>query len=130
MDVKETRAYIYAKKCSRDKSGEVGRYVKKQALAWVKIADGKDKNSYVSEKEITRLYSLLKVIVHPDLGVSMYEGLEDYSMLFLTAVFCTLKNDGERRYTTALMEIARKNHKTFVSAVDFAFSILLYTSSR
>lgn len=124
MDVKETRTYIYAKKCSRDNSGKVGRYVKKQALAWVKIADGKDKKSYVSEKEITRLYSLLKVIVHPDLGVSMYEGLEDYSMLFLTAVFCTLKNDGERRYTTALLEIARKNHKTFVSAVAFIISML------
>lgn len=129
MTIKETRAYKYAAWCVRDRTGRVGGYVKKQAREWLKIADGRNKSAYISEKELKRLNALLHVIIHPDLGVSMYDGLEDYAMFFLTAVFCTVRaSDGKRLYNTALLEIARKNYKTFVSGV--AFIITMVTEKR
>lgn len=63
--------------------------------------------------------------MHPDLGHSMYEGLEDYAVLFIYALFCTKRrSDNLRYYETGLLEIARKNFKTFTSAVIFIIGLL------
>ena len=63
--------------------------------------------------------------MHPDLGHSMYEGLEDYAVLFIYALFCTKRrSDGLRYYETGLLEIARKNFKTFTAAVIFIIGLL------
>ena len=63
--------------------------------------------------------------MHPDLGHSMYEGLEDYAVLFIYALFCTKRrSDSLRFYETGLLEIARKNFKTFTSAVIFIIGLL------
>lgn len=65
-------------------------------------------------------------MLHPDLGVTMDEGLEPYAALLITAVFCTRRtNDNRRYYTTALLEICRKNFKTFTSAVIFIIGLLI-----
>ncbi|WP_296613238.1 terminase TerL endonuclease subunit [Ruminococcus sp.] len=64
-------------------------------------------------------------MIHPDLGCPMYDGLEDYAMLFIYALFCTrLTSTGVRYYITGLLEIARKNFKTFTSAVIFIIGLL------
>ena len=64
-------------------------------------------------------------MVHPDLNCPMYDGLEDYAWLLITAVFCTkMKSDNTRYYQTALLEICRKNFKTFTSAVVFIIAML------
>lgn len=64
-------------------------------------------------------------MVHPDLQCSMYDGLEDYAWFLIVAVFCTLRRSDDRRfYQTALLEIARKNFKTFNSAVIFILGML------
>ena len=56
----------------------------------------------------------------------MYEGLEDYAVLFIYALFCTKRrSDGLRYYETGLLEIARKNFKTFTSAVIFIIGMLI-----
>ena len=61
----------------------------------------------------------------PDLGHSMYEGLEDYAVLFIYALFCTKRrSDSLRYYETGLLEIARKNFKTFTAAVIFIIGLL------
>lgn len=63
--------------------------------------------------------------MHPDLRCSMYEGLEDYAILFIYALFCTkCRSDDLRYYETGLLEIARKNFKTFTSAVIFIIGLL------
>lgn len=55
----------------------------------------------------------------------MYEGLEEYAMLFIYALFCTKRRKDKRRYyETGLLEIARKNFKTFTSAVIFIIGLL------
>lgn len=113
-----------------DKANEkVGKYIKKQAAAWKFIADGEDEEAYVDEKTYRKVCKLLKIMVHPDLKCSIYDGLEDYAWFLITAVLCTkLKNEDEldiRYYVTALLEIARKNFKTFNSAVIFILLMLI-----
>lgn len=125
MTIEESRAYRYAKWCTERNNRRVGRYVKLQARRWLKIADGKHKSAYVGEKAYRKICRLLKLMVHPDLSCSMYEGLEDYAWFLVTAVFCTRRRaDNRRFYQTALLEIARKNFKTFNSAVIFLLGML------
>lgn len=103
----------------------MGVYVKRQAVLWLEIADGSFPGAYVQEKSWKKITKLLKLIIHPDLGCSMYEGLEDYAVLFIYAIFCTRRqSDDCRYYETGLLEIARKNFKTFTAAVIFIIGLL------
>ena len=123
--INESKAYQYAQWAAKPKNRKAPRYVKLQAKAWLKIADGRDKEAYVDEKAYKRICKILKLMVHPDLKCSMYEGLEDYAWWMITAVFCTkdLKTK-YRYYQTVLLEISRKNFKTFNSAVIFIIGML------
>lgn len=123
--IEDSRAYAYAKWCERKSNRKVGKYVKLQAKAWLRIADGRHRKAEVSEKAYRKICKLLRLMVHPDLGCSMYDGLEDYAWFLIVAVFCTVRrDDGRRWYQTALLEIARKNFKTFNSAVIFLIGML------
>lgn len=111
--------------CAEPSNNYVGQYVKKQAVQWLDIADGNSSDAYVCEKRWKKITKLLKIMMHPDLGCSMYEGLEEYAMLFIYALFCTKRRKDKRRYyETGLLEIARKNFKTFTSAVIFIIGLL------
>ncbi len=126
--VKDTKAYTYAKWCVEQENKKVGKYVKKQAAQWLEIADGTSEEAYVDELAAEKICKLLRLIQHPDLNCSMSDGLEDYAWFLIIAVFCTKKRDEKGRniryYTTVLLEIARKNFKTFVSAVIFILLLL------
>ena len=130
--VKNTKAYEYALFCANNKDRKVPKYVKKQAIQWLDIVEGKNEEAYVDEKEIKKIINILKLMIHPDLRCPMDEGLEDYAWFLIIATLCTkLKNDSNldiRYYETALLEIARKNFKTFNSAVIFI--ILLITDKQ
>lgn len=124
-NIQESRAYQYCSWCTDESNHYIGIYVHKQALLWRKIADGEDDEAYIDEKQVRKITKLLKIIQHPDLGCSMYEGLEDYAMFFIYALFCTrYRSDNTRYYQTGLLEIARKNFKTFTSAVIFIIGLL------
>ncbi len=126
QDIKASRAYIYALWAADDNNDKVGRYVRLQCREWLNIADGNNPAAYVDEKVYATIVKLLKIMVHPDLNCSMYEGLEDYALLFIFALFCTKRSDsGRRYYSTGLLEIARKNYKTFTSAVIFIIALLI-----
>lgn len=123
--IEQSRAYQYAVWCMDETEGKVPRYVKKQAESWKQIADGADGGAYVCERAYKKIVRLLRIMVHPDLHCPMTEGLEDYAWFLITAVLCTrCQGTGERYYTTAVLEIARKNFKTFVSAVIFILLML------
>lgn len=127
MDVKEGKAYLYAKWCVDEAEGKVPGYVKKQAESWIRIVDGEDPDAYVDQKAYDKICRLLKIMNHPDLQCSIYDGLEDYAWFFIVATLCTKCKNTEqdiRFYTTALLEIARKNFKTFNSAVIFILLML------
>lgn len=124
--IKESRAYKYAEWCADDKNSYyVGRYVRKQCRLWVRIADGIDPEAYIDEKQLKKITKILKLIIHPDLKLPMLLALEDYSMLFIIALFCTRnRRSGTRFYKTGILEIARKNFKTFTAAVIFIIGLL------
>ena len=130
--VRDGRAYKYAQWAVSETEGMVPHYVKLQSQQWIDIVDGKNEDAYVDEKEFEKICNLLKLMVHPDVHCSIYDAMEDYAWLLITATLCTMWREGSeiyddnkvsfesckiRYYTTALLEISRKNHKTFYCAV-------------
>ncbi len=125
--MKEGKAYQYAKWCLEEGEGKAPLYVKKQAESWIRIADGDNPDAYVDEQEYEKICKLLKLMIHPDLRCSIYEGLEEYAWFMIVAGLCTFCRNTERKsrfYVTILLEIARKNFKTFNSAVIFILLML------
>lgn len=125
--MKEGKAYRYAQWCVEEDGGKVPQYVKKQAESWLRIADGDNPDAYVDEQEYEKICKLLKLMIHPDLRCSIYEGLEEYAWFMIVAGLCTFCRNTERKsrfYVTILLEIARKNFKTFNSAVIFILLML------
>ena len=120
------KAYQYAAWCL-DHPDYAPIYVRKQCENWINIADDLDKDAELDLDTVERMERLLKVMVHPDLHCSVYEGLEPYAWLMITATFCTIMkgaNQYTRFYITTLLEIARKNFKTFNSGVIFILLML------
>ncbi len=121
--VKNSKAYAYALWCINEAGQYAPKYVKIQAKEWIDIVNGKNEEAYVDDDEYARVERILTLIIHPDLHKPLVECIEFYAAFFIVAVFCTkLKNDeglDVRYYQTALLEIARKNFKTFYSAIIF-----------
>ena len=130
--VRDGRAYKYAQWAVSETEGMVPHYVKVQAQQWMDIVDDYNEDAYVDEKEFEKICNLLKLLIHPDVHCSIYDAMEDYAWLLITATLCTMWREGSeiyddnkvsfesckiRYYTTALLEISRKNHKTFYCAV-------------
>lgn len=120
----DSPATAYARWCVEEDGGKVPRYVRLQARQWLDICEGRDADAQVDEKSYRKVCKLLRVMRHPDLSCSMYDGLEGYAWLLIVATLCTRCPDGTRYYETALLEIARKNFKTFTSAVVFILLML------
>lgn len=126
MDIKDSKAYKYCQWCLGDDNNYVGIYVKKQAKEWIDIVDGNNQEAYIDENMFEKICGILKLLVHPDLAVSIYDGMERYQWFFVIATMCTYnKEDNSRYYETALLEISRKNFKTFISRVIFIIGMLL-----
>lgn len=130
--VRDGRAYKYAQWAVSETEGMVPHYVKVQAQQWMDIVDDYNEDAYVDEKEFEKICNLLKLMIHPDVHCSIYDAMEDYAWLLITATLCTMWREGSeiyddnkvsfesckiRYYTTALLEISRKNHKTFYCAI-------------
>ena len=121
--IKESRAYKYCEYALEEGNKKVPIYVKKQCKLWKDIVDGKNEEAYVDEKAYKKLVKILKLMVHPDLHIPMDQGISNHASLLITATFCTkLVNDKGldiRYYITVLLEISRKNFKTFDSSIIF-----------
>lgn len=75
--IEGSRAYNYAVWASGEDNHAVGKYVRRQARAWLDIADGNTPGAYVDEGEYKQTLALLGLMIHPDLHKSMPEALED-----------------------------------------------------
>lgn len=131
MAVTSSKAYEYCKN-SIDKE-TTPRYVKLQMQAWMRIAEGKDSKYFVSEKKLQKIENILKILIMPKglkAGQSMYKCATGYQWLIYIAVLCTVYRDNpeKRRYETGLLELPRKNFKTFT--VGTIFIILFLTEPR
>lgn len=122
----QSKAYQYCKSCIRKKT--TPKYVKLQMRDFMRIAEDKDKKYKVSVAKIKQIEGILKLLIMPrglKAGQTLYETTCGYQWLFYTAILCVVYRDNpkKRRYETGLLEICRKNFKTFTIATLF---ILLF----
>ena len=124
--MKDNKAYLYAKQAIKLKT--TPKYVKLQMRDFIRICDGKDKKYIVSKKKVQQLENILRVLIMPKglkAGQSLYDCTCGYQWVFYVAILCTVYRDNERkrRYETGILEICRKNFKTYTIATIF---ILLF----
>lgn len=121
------KAYDYCKQSVRKKT--TPKYVKLQMRDFMRICEGKDKKYKVSEKKLKQVENILKILRMPKglrAGQSLYECTTGYQWLFYIAILCVVYRDNEnkRRYESGLLEICRKNFKTFTIATIFIILFL------
>lgn len=121
------RAYQYCKESIKKKT--TPRYVKMQMKEFMKICEDKDKKYMISEKKVKQVENILKILVMPKglkAGQSLYECTTGYQWVFYIAILCTVYRDNEnkRRYETGVLEICRKNFKTYTIATIFIILFL------
>lgn len=120
------KAYEFAKKSLKAKT--TPKYVKQQLKEFIKVWDGKDKKYKVSEKKLAQIENILKILIMPKglkAGQPLSECTTGYQWVFYTAILCTVyrENENKRRYETGVLEICRKNFKTYTISTIF---ILLF----
>ena len=120
------KAYKFCKSNYRRKT--TPKYVKIQMRQFMADFEGKNQKYIVSEKKYNQIESILKLLIMPKglkAGQTLYSCTTGYQWLFYTAILCTVYRDNEekRRYETGILEICRKNFKTFTIATIF---ILLF----
>ena len=121
------KAYEFCKESVKKKT--TPKYVKLQMKAWMRICEGKDKKYVVSEKKVKQIENILKLLNMPKgmrAGESLYNCTVGYQWLFYIAILCTVYRDNEnkRRYETGVLEICRKNFKTYTIATIFIILFL------
>jgi phage terminase large subunit-like protein len=124
----DNKAYLYAKKSLRSKN--VPKYVKKQCKIFIKIADGKNKKYYLNKDKVIQIENILKLLIMPKglkAGQTLYECSCDYQWLLYISVLAIVHRDNpdKRKYETAILEIARKNFKTYTIATLFILLFLM-----
>lgn len=122
------KAYQYAKKSINSK--EVPKYVKKTCKEFIRIADGKSDKYYLDETKVKQIENVLKLLVMPKglkAGRTLYECTCEYQWLFYISVLAVVHRDNpsKRRYETAILEISRKNFKTYTIGTLFILLFLL-----
>lgn len=126
MTDNSNKAYQYAKSKVRKK--ETPKYVKKQFRDFIKICDGKNKKYKISESKVKQIEGVLRLLNMPKglkAGQSLYNCTTGYQWVFYIAIIATVYKDNpkKRRYELGILELCRKNFKTFTIAVLF---ILLF----
>ena len=131
MTPTESKAYQYCKNSIRKKT--TPKYVKLQMRDFMRIAEGKDKKYKVSTAKIRQIENILKLLIMPKglkAGQTIYQCSCGYQWLVYTAALAVVYRDNpqKRRYETVLLEICRKNFKTFTIAT--LFIILFITEPK
>lgn len=141
-DIKKHKSYIYAKAIVENdfsktnfikelvKNYKAPQYVKKQCEEFLKIANGKDKKYFIDLDKVKKIDSLLKLLQMPKglkAGQTIYDCTCGYQWLFYISILCIVekKDKNKRRYEMAILEIARKNFKTYTIATIFILLFLL-----
>ena len=125
----ENKAYQYAKDIVKKKI-PAPKYVIKQCREFLKIAEDKNPKYMINSAKVKQIESVLKLLIMPKglkAGQSIYECSCGYQWVFYISILCVVyrKNPEKRRYETAILEIARKNFKTYTIATTFILLFLL-----
>lgn len=120
------KAYEFCKKSINEKT--TPKYVKLQMKDFMKVCEGRDDAYIVSDQKVRQVENVLKILNMPKglkAGQPLYECTCGYQWLFYIAMLCTVhrSNEKKRRYESGVLEICRKNFKTYTIATIF---ILLF----
>ena len=123
------KAYEYATAIVK-KEIAAPKYVIKQCREFLNIADGKDKKYVINIAKAKQIESILKILIMPKglkAGQTIYKCSCGYQWVFYISIRCIVYRDNpdKRRYETAILEIARKNFKTYTIATIFILLFLL-----
>lgn len=123
----ECKAYEYCKNSIKKRT--TPQYVRLQMKDFMRTCEGKNNKYIVSEKKVKQVENILKILVMPKglkAGQSLYQCTTGYQWLFYTAILCTVYRDNKnkRRYETGVLEICRKNFKTYTIATIFVILFL------
>ena len=126
---KTNNAVIYSGKAV---AGEVvaPKYVKKQCSDFLDLWNDKNEKYCINHKTVKLIKKILKMLIMPKglkAGQTLYECSTGYQWVFYISILCVVHRDNpdRRRYETALLEIARKNFKTYTIATIFILLFLL-----
>ncbi len=122
------KAYEYCLNCIDKET--TPKYVKLQMQEFMNVYEGKSDKYIISKDKVKQLENILKILIMPKglkAGQSLYNCTTGYQWLFYTAILCTVYKDNpqKRRYETGILEICRKNFKTYTIATLF---IILFLS--
>ena len=106
------------------------KYVIKQCEKFLEICGGKSEKYFLDEQKLNQIDDVLKLLVMPrglKSGSSIYECSCGYQWLLYAAALCVVyrENPDRRRYETVILEVGRKNFKTFTIATIFVLLFLL-----
>lgn len=123
------KAVEYAEKVINNKV-VAPKYVKIQAKKFLDIWENKDKKYCINHKTVDLIEKLLKMLIMPKglkAGQTLYECSTGYQWLYYTSIFGIVhrENINKRRYQNTLLEISRKNFKTYTIATTFILLFLL-----
>lgn len=132
MNISLHKSYKYAQEVCNSKIN-APKYVKKQCNEFIDIANGKSEKYCINEEMLQLIDDILKLLKMArglKAQQTIYEALAGFQFFLITAVLCTVYKDDKthRRYETAILEICRKNGKTFLVAVIFI--ILFFTEPK
>ena len=108
-------------------------YVRRQCREYLDIAQEKSDRFCFNKEKKRQIIQLMKLLIVPrglSAGKTIFETLAGFQWLFLFATLTVVyrEDESQRRYETAVLEICRKNGKTFLIAVIFI--ILFFTEPK
>lgn len=106
------------------------RYVIKQCEKFIEICDRKSDKYFVDEEKLSKIDRILKLLIMPrglKSGQSIYDCSCGYQWILYASALCIVckENPQKRRYETVILEVGRKNFKTFTIATVFILLFLL-----
>lgn len=122
------KAYEFCLKCVDADTTPI--YVKKQMKDFIRICEGKDHKYIINNDKLKQISNILKLLIMPKglkAGQTLYECSTGYQWLVYVASLCTVYRDNQekRRYELIVLEICRKNFKTFTTATIILLLFLL-----
>lgn len=120
------RAINYAKNAIDNP--DVPKYVQLQCKEFLRIVNG-ETAYHINSDALLKMEKLFKIIIMPtgkQTGKPVFDSLVGFQCLFFVAVWCVYHNDDDtkRRYENVILELARKNGKTFLIALLFILALM------
>lgn len=128
MNPTQSKAYQYCK--ANIKKRSTPKYVKKQMREFMRIVEDKDEEFFFDVDLCEKIYRVLTLLIMPrglKTGKTLFECSEGYQWIVYEASLCIKYRDDpeKRRYETVILEICRKNYKTFTIATLFILLFIL-----